>query len=118
MNAKQNFLRTFIALFVLSIFMVVIINPTAHIDPLVSLGIILALDVAAFTVSFVVFRGGKVGQFIRLALSSALLSGFFVYILVPNGTLVNGYDSTFLSIFTIELSSLIIAWWLGKPKLG
>lgn len=116
MNAKQNILRTFIALLVLAIFLVVIVNPTAHIDPLISLGIVLTLDFAAFAFCFLIFKGGKTGQFTRLVLSSALLTGFFVYILQPSGTLVDGYDSTFLAVFFLESASLVVAYFLGRPE--
>jgi hypothetical protein len=118
LNLRQNFLRTFIALFVLAVFLVIIIDPQAHVDPLVSLGIVLTLDVAAFAVSFLVFKGGKVGQFIRLTMSSALLAGFFVYFLAPASTLVQGFDQVFLSVFIIETASLVLAWWFGRPGGG
>jgi len=98
--------------------MVIIIDPQAHIDPFESLGIVLLLDIVAFVVSFTIFKGGKAGQFVRLALSSALLSGFFVYILQPASVVIQGFDEVFILVFTIEAASLVVAWWFGRDNGG
>jgi uncharacterized BrkB/YihY/UPF0761 family membrane protein len=116
-NFKQNLLRSLVTLFLLAIFLELVLQPTTSLGPFVSLAIILVLDAAAFLVSFGV-GGGRVGQFVRLLLSSALLAGFFVYVLRPRATTFsNSFDSTFLAVFILQAGSLIVAWYFGKNKL-
>jgi hypothetical protein len=116
-NWRQGIIRALLSLFVLSVFLFLILQPTVSLDPLTTLAVIITVEVAAY--AFVWWLGGgKSGTLLRLILISAVLAGFYVYVLKPSGAVFpDSFDAAFLAIWIIEASAFTVAYFWARKEV-
>lgn len=114
MNVREVVARSLVVAFMLGVFLVAVLQPTAHEGPFVSFGIVFVLEAAAYAVSFALFRGSAGYQAMRLLIVSAALAAFFVYFLKPAATLIEGWEATYVAVVVIEATGLVAGRFIGR----
>lgn len=111
MDRKTSLLRTLLVAFLIAIFLEVFLQPTAIVNPEISFGVILLVELVAYGLSKVYVKQSA-QQLVRILFVSLVLSLFFVFVLKPSSHL--GADSIVIIVFTIETLGLVAAWVLSR----
>ena len=107
MSLGRTFLRAFVVLAALAVFIVVFVQPTASLSPQYSILAVLVIELLAWVLARAAAPTGFLRTLIRVFILSLFTAAFIVYLLQPAGQFT--FDSTFLIVFGIEVVGFLVA---------